>query len=229
MARYVPSNGRGWSITTRRPCERGCRIWPWRFPWPWRRRSAGLGWPICWRNWAIPSTSAIRRPDPLVIGPSDAAYPFCAGRVAMLPRTEMFRSQAAAPTRRDSWFSTNRRMLLNHTGLPQFGHKLMRRRAASRCDRRKGPPRDAGQAHQLVDPRRRSGRTPALPYPPPGTISLQPPKTRKPPLDRQKRFRDRVGRATRAPAKNSRELVGLALLDPPYSFLQVQKLIGPVT
>jgi len=55
------SNGLGWSITTKWPCEPGCRIWLRRFPWPWRRPSAGLGWPICWKNWAIPSIWAIRR------------------------------------------------------------------------------------------------------------------------------------------------------------------------
>ena len=52
-----------------------------------------------------------------------------AGRLAAGNGT--FRSQAAAPTRRDSWFYTNREMLSDHTGLSQLDHKLMRRRAAS--------------------------------------------------------------------------------------------------
>ena len=50
-----------------------------------------------------------------------------AGRVAWRPATQMFRLQAAAPTRRDSWFYTNREMLSDDTGLSQLDHKLMRR------------------------------------------------------------------------------------------------------
>ena len=37
----------------------------------------------------------------------------------------------AAPTRRDSWFYTNREMLSDRTGLSQLGHKLIRRIAGS--------------------------------------------------------------------------------------------------
>jgi len=72
-----------------------------------------------------------RRPDPQVIGPFDAAYPFCAGRVVVALATDQRQTSAAAPTRRDSWFYANREMLSDHTGLSQLDHKLMRRRAAS--------------------------------------------------------------------------------------------------
>ena len=59
------------------------------------------------------------------------------------------------------------------SGLPQLGHKLMRReRQSEHDDEKQARPASARQAHQLVDPRRRSGRTPALPYPPPETKPL---------------------------------------------------------
>ena len=58
MARYARSSGHGSNTTTKTPCAPGCRIWTRKSPWPWRRPSAGRGWPICWRNWAIPSISA---------------------------------------------------------------------------------------------------------------------------------------------------------------------------
>jgi hypothetical protein len=40
-------------------------------------------------------------------------------------------------------------------------------------------------------------------------------------------FRCRVGRAKRAPPRNTEKRWGIASLDPPYSFIQIQQLIGP--
>ena len=76
-------------------------------------------------------------------------------------------------------------------GLGRVGHKLMRSEERCTSYRRKtGPPRLTRQAHQLVDLRRRSGRTPALPYPPPETKISLTEKSSKTTLDRRRRLRD---------------------------------------
>ncbi len=109
-----------------------------------------------------------RRPGSTVIGPFDAAYPFCAEWILLRPCQG--RKRLPQHVGIIGFLQTAKCREVN-SGLPQLGHKLMRRRTTSEIAK-KGPPHNARQAHQLVDPRRRSGRTPALPYPPPKTRSL---------------------------------------------------------
>ena len=63
LERSGRSNGHGWSTPTRRRCELGCQGSILKSRWPWRRRSAGRGWPTCWKHGVIPCISPIRQPE----------------------------------------------------------------------------------------------------------------------------------------------------------------------
>ena len=67
-------------------------------------------------------------------------------------------------------------------GLAQLSHKLMeeeQEHQESQAEKQQACPALPEQANQLAGPRRRSGRTPALPYPPPETAQLYRTKNRR--------------------------------------------------
>ena len=68
-----------------------------------------------------------RRPDPFVIGPSDAAYPFCAGWFAVTPEPERAGFRRLPQHVGIFGFSQTSKCCRTTSGLPQLDHKLMRR------------------------------------------------------------------------------------------------------
>ncbi len=86
-----------------------------------------------------------RRPDPLVIGPSDAAYPFCAGRVACTARNA---GRKRLPQHVGIvGFTPNREMLSDHIGFTAVGPQVDEeesRRVDDRPKKRPTPRREAG-------------------------------------------------------------------------------------
>jgi hypothetical protein len=115
-----------------------------------------------------PPEHATCRPGSFVIGPSGPHAHFVpGGRRAVEPWRPPLPEHVGIVG-----YHETAKCSRTESGLSPSDRKLMREEDKIASRPRKKARLSSRQAHQLADPRRRSGRTPALPYPPPETKSM---------------------------------------------------------